>query len=552
MEAIKKFYPNVLSAFSITAMVAIWLMFAPVQAGGLASYVVVIGQSMEPKFHVGDLVIAHREASYEVGDAVVYHNGQLASYIFHRIIARDNGRYTLQGDNNTWVDTYQPAETEILGKLWLYIPRGGLAIRSFRNPFMMAAIAAIFGLFLIHHWFDKKSRGNKSMKNKSVRAWFALIQQNIRNWLVQNDGPKTQKPSSFELGSVLETSFFALGSILLSSLIIGIISFSRPTSRIAQESLEYQHLGIFSYLAPAPQEVYDSNAIQSGDPIFPRLTCTVDVNLQYTLIAPDSQDIMGTYQLMAVLREQTSGWQREIPLQDETSFSGTTFGTTAKLDFCKAESLIESMETETDFHPGTYLLSITPNVNIAGQLADQTITGRFDSGLTFVYDRIHFYLLQGEDTKNPLSVTTTESLSTGRNEINTAAFLGAEFPIPALRWVSVIGLIASLGGLLFLGLKLQTLSQANQEKFYRLKYDSLIVDVQSADSFGSNHIEVASMEALAKLAERFGTMILHTADNSLHRYYVQAGAATYRFSLASDITGSTVPAQEAEKQGGEL
>lgn len=548
MEVIRKFFPHIRSAFSIVAMIAIWLMFAPVQAGGLASYVVVIGKSMEPRYHVGDLVIAHQQDTYQVGDAVVYRNEQLASFIFHRIITEDNERYTLQGDNNSWVDTYQPAKTEILGKLWLYVPRGGAAIKSFRNPYMMAAFAAIFGAFLVNNMFDKKSRGNKSMNTKSVRAWIALIQQNIRNWLVQNSVPQAQRPSSFDPGSILETSFFTLGLILLSSLIIGIISFSRPTSRSSQDSIQYQHLGIFSYLAAAPQGVYDSNTIISGDPIFPRLTCTVDVSLQYTLIAPDAKEITGTYQLTALVREQTSGWQREIPLQEEIAFSGTAFGTTASLDLCKAESLIQSMETETDFHPGVYMLSVTPKVNMNGQVAGQAMAGSFDSGLTFVYDRIHFYLLQDENLESPLSITKAETMSDEHREINTIAFLGAELPVPALRWAAVIGLIASLGGFLCLGLKLQEISQTDQEKFYRVKYDSVLVDVQTTDSFGTDHIDVTSMDALAKLAERFGTMILHAAQGNVHRYYVQSGETTYRFSLVPNATGSTFPANETMNQ----
>ena len=552
MQAAKKFFPTILSAFSFIALIAIWLMFAPIQAGGLASYVVVIGKSMEPKYRVGDLVIAHREISYQAGDAVVYRNEQLGSFVFHRILSEENNHFTLQGDNNAWVDTYQPADTEILGKLWLYIPQGGVAIRSLRSPSMMAAAAAILGVFLVKIAFAKKTRGNKSMKKHSFRAWFAIIEQTVRGWLVQNSSPEDQKPPSFDRGNLWEIWFFVLGSTLLSSLIVGMISFSRPTSRIAQDNIPYQHLAIFSYLAPAPQGIYDFNTIKSGDPIFPRLTCTVDVNLQYTLIAADSNDITGTYQLTAVLREQVSGWQREIPLQDEMPFDGTRFGTTATLDLCKAQSLIQSMETQTDFHPGSYMLSVTPKINITGELSGQGMAVRFDDGLTFVYDRLHFYLLQGENGNNPLSIMKAETLSNEHSEINRLAFLGAAWAIPALRWISVIGLVASLGGFLLLGYSLQMLSYTDPANFYRVKYDSLIVDVQSAETFDLNIVEVTSIDALSKMAERFGTMILHTADGAVHRYYVQAGAMTYRFSLASRITAVAVPANESLKQDSDL
>src|SRR5690242_17680496 len=102
MTIYKKFSTNIWSAFWVIMMIVIWLAFAPMQAGGMASYTIIIGNSMEPGFHIGDLVIAHQETDYEIGDLVVYRNQEVGSFVFHRIIAKLKGRYTLQGDNNSW------------------------------------------------------------------------------------------------------------------------------------------------------------------------------------------------------------------------------------------------------------------------------------------------------------------------------------------------------------------------------------------------------------------------------------------------------------------
>jgi signal peptidase I len=552
MQTAKRFFPNISSAFSIVAMVALWLALAPTQAGGLASYIIVIGNSMEPSFHIGDLVIAHEETSYRVGDAVVYRNMELENFVFHRIISEDMGHFSLQGDNNNWVDNYQPSQEEILGKLWLHIPRGGLAIQKIRSPFVMALVAAGIGAILASSLFRKRTRGNQHMNNKSVRKrsreWFASVKQKSGSWLAQVSGPEPQKPSGSDQGSIWEASLFALGLILLSSLIIGIISFSRPTSRIVQDEVQYQHLGIFSYLAPAPQGVYDSNAIKSGDPIFPRLTCAVDVNLQYTLIAPDPQNISGTYQLTAVIREQISGWQRSVPIQEAASFSGTTFGTTAKLDLCKMEALTQSMEQETEFHPGSYILSVRPNIKLSGELSGRTLEGRFDAGPNFVYDRVHFYLIQSEDVANPLTITEIATIQGERREVNTVAFLGTEVAVPVLRWLAVLGLLISLAGFMLFGVKLQTLSKTNQSQFFRVRHDSLIVDVHNVETFGANCIEVLSIDALAKLAERFNAMILHLEQDGSHAYFVQTGGTTYRFVLYAKATELVISANENTHQ----
>lgn len=551
MQVLRKFAPTVFSAFSIIAMIALWLAFAPTQAGGMASYIIVIGNSMEPGFHIGDLVITHEETSYYPGDAVVYRNRELQNFVFHRIIAEDVGRYVLQGDNNSWVDTYQPAREEILGKLWLHIPRAGVAIQKIRNPFSMAFIAAGLGIILASSLFKGKAKGNKHMTNKSIHEWFASIQQKSRSWVAHITGPESSKNTAVNEGKNWETSFFVLGLVLLSSLIVAIISFSRPTSRIVQDDIQYQHLGIFSYLAPAPQAVYDSNIIQSGDPIFPRLTCLVDVNLQYTLIAPQAVNVSGTYQLTAVIREESSGWQRSLPLQEEAAFNGTTFGTTVKLDLCRMESLTQSLEQETDFHPGVYTLSVIPNVTVQGELQGRALDGQFDTSVDFIYDRVHFYLIKNEDVENPLTITKTEAIHGERTEPNTVAFLGAEVPVPMLRWLSGVGLVLSLAGLVVMGLRLQTLSHKNQAQFLRLKYDSQIVDIQNMDSLGTNYADVMSMDALAKLAERFNAMILHVENSNSHQYFVQAGAAIYRFVLPARVMESTVTEHEAPSQENE-
>ncbi len=85
MTLYKRFSPNLFSGFWLVAMITMWIAIAPKQAGGMASYIIVIGKSMEPNFHIGDLIIVHEEANYQVGDAVVYRNVELGSFVFHRI-----------------------------------------------------------------------------------------------------------------------------------------------------------------------------------------------------------------------------------------------------------------------------------------------------------------------------------------------------------------------------------------------------------------------------------------------------------------------------------
>ncbi len=552
MTLSKRFSPNILSAFSAVVMIAVWIAFAPTQVGGMASYIIVIGKSMEPKFHKDDLVIIHREPIYQVGDAIVYRNLELQNFVFHRIVSQQSGHYALKGDNNSWVDTYQPSHEEVIGKLWLYIPQGGVVIQKIRNPYVMMVIAGVLGAFLANSMFKKKPKDKKPMNNKSMREWFAAIKQKTRSWLIKTNLPEPQGALNVGQGEILEGSFFVLGLAAFASLILGIISFSRPTYRIAQSDLGYEHLGIFSYSAPTSQGVYDADTIKSGDPIFTKLTCSVNINFQYTLVAGQAENIAGTYQLTGMISEPISGWQRILPLQEEASFTGTTFGTTARLDLCRINELIQSMEQETDFHPGSYTLLIIPNVKLNGEISNRVLETTFNSALTFQYDHVQFHLVQNEGQGNPWTFTETGILHDEHKEANTWLFLGREIPIPTLRLVALCGLIASLGGIALLGWRVQSLSQLNPGKFFHIKYASIMIDVQNVDSvLSSSIVNVASIDALAKLAERFSVMILHTEQGNQHTYYVQANGTTYQFRIAIDKTESTRSENEAIVQEGE-
>lgn len=547
MAVYKRFSPNIRSAFSVVMMIVIWLAFAPVQVGGMASYIIVIGKSMEPKFHKGDLVIVHREPLYAVGDVVVYRNTELKSFVFHRVLSQGMGKFTLKGDNNSWVDDYKPSQAEVIGKLWLHIPRGGTAIQKIRSPFVMALIAGALGAVLATSLFSNKTKGNKSMKNKSIQEWFTSIKQNVQSWLPATSNPEHHRSLNSNQGETWEGLFFVLGLVALSSLILGIIAFSRPASRIAQDDITYQHLGVFSYSSSTPPGVYDSNTIKSGDPIFPKLTCAVDVNFQYTLVAAQAREITGTYRLTATISEQVSGWQRVVPLQDEVAFHGTVFGSTVRLDVCQIEALAQSMQEMTAAHAGSYVLVITPNVKLQGEVSGRALETTFNSALMFRYDLTQFYLIRNEGSSNPLALTETGILTEKHQEANTMILLGREIAIPALRWIALFSLIGSLIGLILLGLRLQHLSLRDQEKFFQVKYSSLLIDVQNTNSIPfAGIIDVTSMDALAKLAERFGTMILHTEQDQMHLYYVQAGGMTYRFTMNANIRESTI--QEAIHQ----
>src|ERR1051325_6567623 len=196
----------VANLFLLIILAAIWILFAPTKIGGRASYVVVNGNSMEPGFHRGDLVIVQASSTYNVGDIVTYHNSQVNAFIIHRIIGIEQDHYIFKGDNNAWVDTYHPTREELIGKLWIHLPRLGNAMQWLRIPIHMGVTIGLLGGILMVSTILKPNRRGK------------------------------QRSKSFgNSGGMLEGALYLLGTFSLVFLGLIIFAFIRPLTRPAEK-----------------------------------------------------------------------------------------------------------------------------------------------------------------------------------------------------------------------------------------------------------------------------------------------------------------------------
>ena len=330
---------------------------------------------------------------------------------------KKHGRYVLQGDNNSWIDKYEPTRQEVLGKLWVHLPRFGTYMQKMREPIFMAVFAGVIGSTVAATLFVSKQREKRHMEENSkrtelnIRKWLANLSQNMpykklkekfaskrpQNLVILPAGQGPDRNSK-QRKDTIETLFFALAVVAFLSLLLGVIAFTRSATQLVSDDVSYQHLGFFSYSAAAPAGVYDTATIRSGEPIFPNLTCSINVAFNYTLAAAPLENIGGIYQMTAILTHPQSGWQRTIPLQEQIPFSGNAFDTQAELNLCEVVRLIELVEELTSARPGSYILSINPRVSVTGLVAGRALDSTFEPKLAFQYDRTQFYLVgQGED-----------------------------------------------------------------------------------------------------------------------------------------------------------
>lgn len=553
------------SAFWLALMVAVWFSFAPVQAGGQATYIIVAGQSMEPNLYLGDLVVVHKASTYQVGEVVAYQNADIDRYVIHRIIDKNRGRFILKGDNNSWVDGYEPLPQEVLGKLWLHLPGLGIYMQKLREPIYMAVFAGLISSMVAGTLFVAKRREKQRMEENSkqtewkIRTWLIDLGQKISfgkskgNFASRRHHSPVDLPAgqdteqkSGQSRATMETIFFSLAVIAFLSLILGIISFARPATQVISDEVSYQHLGFFSYSAFAPAGIYDSETIRSGDPVFPNLTCSINLNFNYTLVAESLENAEGAYQLNAVLNHPQSGWQRTIPIQAQTPFTGSAFNTQAVLNLCEIVRLVESVEEITSVRAGTYTLSVIPQVNISVLVAGRPLDTTFEPVLAFQYDRALFYLAGKSEGLNPLNPSEANFLYGEKSVSNTLSLFGKELNVPALRAIAVIGFVLSSFGLAALWLKLENIARTDPGTFVRLKYDPLVIDVQENGLRNNGQqIDVNSIDDLAKLAEKHNTLILHKLQHSVEDYVVNVDGFSYVFS---QLMGGPIIVSDSAKE----
>ncbi len=138
----------VTAALTVAAVFAWALLLRPQLLGGPAAYVIVSGKSMEPTLHNGDFVVALRKSSYRVGDVVAYRIPEgdpgAGSLVIHRVIGGSGGAgYVTQGDNREGRDLWEPKPRDILGSMFVRVPRVGLALAFVQTPLGLAASAAL-------------------------------------------------------------------------------------------------------------------------------------------------------------------------------------------------------------------------------------------------------------------------------------------------------------------------------------------------------------------------------------------------------------------------
>lgn len=399
-----------------------WLVFAPPKIGGQTSYIIIVGNSMEPKFHFGDLVLIRPAENYKIGDIVTYSQPEIGT-IFHRIIAYDGHRYVLKGDNNSWEDSYKPHHSEIMGKYWFFIPSAGNFLRKLRSPGNFSLVIIFFAILFIFTISNdlRKDKRKRKKENK------------------MSDLPETHGNPNDRL--------YIISVVGCIALILAFISFTKPVQSAVADNFTYTNIGTFEYSSDVPEDIYETNQLQSGDPIFRQINDSVNVTFSYELSSREKAVVSGTFELLAVIQDAT-GWEKSIVLVQPSLIQEPSFISSAILNFTEIDRIIDNFEKQTGITNKRYTLILQPKVEIAGTLGGRPFEDTFTPDLSFNMDEQKLTMVGDPEQINTILNPTLGGTVLGSNaSANTMKILGIKMNVLVVRAISIILVAAVIVGL---------------------------------------------------------------------------------------------------------
>ena len=514
-----------------------WFYFAPTQLGGSGTYVVTHGISMEPRFHSGDLAIVRSQSSYHVGEIAAYHNHQLHTIVLHRIIGRQGDKYIFKGDNNDFVDPEHPLANQLIGALWIHIPGAGVRLQSIRSPAVMGGLIFVGMLLLTGGAFTQRRR----RRHRQQRAGGSII----------DPSPQLpQRPGRTAVG-VLTIGMLAL----LPFLALALVAFTHPIATRREVNIPYKQSGKLSYSADrAPGPAYPAGRASTGEPLFTNVLHAADVRFAYRFESATEHGVAGKASLSAQITS-TSGWRTTLALGAPTYFRGDHALVTGTLDLGSLVALMQRVETTTKVR-GTYAITITPHVNADGSVGHAPLKATFAP-------EIKFAVVEGEikpegpvessgatrsvggsssgsgsPAPNQFAPSSSGSVTGTQNEPTSMPF-GIVRPSDATTRAVALGAIALILGVLLATLALLRAKvgrfaprQRDQEASILARYRHLIVPVARVWPLpGVPVIDVADMDALARIAEHYDRSILYEVTAEGHAFWVADESGQFRFVL---------------------
>lgn len=496
-------------ALVAVAGVCAWLLLAPTQLGGQNTYVVTHGVSMQPSHHTGDLVIVRPQETYRIGDVVAHDSSELGSVVLHRIVDRQAAGYVLKGDNNHWLDSERPEVADLLGRQVVHLPQAGTWLQRLTSP---PALAAYTFLLLLAGGRTARTR---RQRRKELRAMSPRHRA-------------TTSPVAAALPTPVKAVAAAAALTGLAGLALGWLAWTTPTQKSVEAAAGAASSMTFSYTARVPRSAaYDGTTVFAPQPVFRKLTDSVDVTYRYSG-APGRLSV--TAQLST-----DSGWSSTLPLAAAVDIAAEHQGRIS-LDLGALEARALRAASTTGLPAGTVMVAVVPAVALADG-------GTFAPKLELGLDPLALRPL------GPLVATGPAATTGTRQEPAQLSLLGRSISVSAARIVALLVCVLAGTVLAVTVVAARLAGPVAEAEAVRRRHRDLILPVMPVALAGGRPvIEVPDVQALVKLAERYGLLVLTWSRGGIDTYLVQDEATTYRYRSGAAAAEQAENKEHAPRQ----
>jgi signal peptidase I len=491
-------------------VLALWVLVGPSHFGGSVSYVITQGDSMEPLFHSGDLVIVRESADYAVGDIIAADNKQLRAPVLHRIIEEREGSYVTKGDNNDFIDEYRPRHEDLMGKKWILIPGGGTFLRAVLTPFWTSFLVGLLALFVA---WDMRRR--QETPEPVTVATFEPAR-------TKSETP-TQQLRWFALPIALALAYF---------LALGFFAFTRPVTEIVARDATLTHSGRFTYGGQAKKgPLYPKGILEAGGVIHTSHIETVRFSFTDEITSDEPLALAGTARLTAILSSDI-GWSRRFELAQEDWTGAPVLS--GKLHVRRLATLARRVTEDTGVST-PFTLRVQAVVGPEGRVAGQEFSEPFTADLPFqLASGILQPVFDTEDPSQGLLPTMDRVVTVRESNKKNVEMLGIRIPVENARQTAMTGglIAALLAAGLALAYKRALDSETEAERIVT-RYSEWLVPVTTLESLeGLPSVPMSDIEGLVKMADRQGRMALYVVDDP-DVFFFEQGGIVYFYETAT-------------------
>lgn len=466
------------------------------------SYVVTSGVSMNPVYYQGDLVFVTKADTYHVGEIAAYHGSGTGIEVLHRIIGGDATHgYVFKGDNNESTDIDTPTADQLIGHAVLHVPKGGVWLKPVLSPTalgMMGFLIVGGGIALPRN----RREVPRGRRKKKVKA------------MLRDGGPGAMAAaavkSAMRLPPMLRIAAVLTLLVMLTGIALGVFGWMKPILESRPATAAAQSL-VFSYSTTVPRSAaYDGTVVTSPDPIFRRLAHKVDVRMRY-------QGHAGTFSATMTLRNG-SGWHTTTALIAPARFTGSRYESVASLDLDAIDKRARDAARAIGIQPTPIVIALAARVDRAGVM--------FPARLELSLTPVQLSLVDGEGSLAVKDAGSSPSLVVRKIGFLTAA--------AARSWAIFLLILGAAGAIVLFLAARRSVSARTRTEIERL-YPQLLVHVEPmASPPGKPVVNVDSFQALARLAERYGQMVLTWRRPDADDFVVRDEGITYRYRVPLD------------------